>query len=291
LRFTLTPEDNPASEPNVDYERFFVDCLPTVKQVVQAVARRHYMTESDAEELSSVIKLKMVENDYALLRSFQRRSSVRTYLTVIARRELLDRRNAEWGKWRPCLNARRAGATGVLLDQMLTRDGYSFDEACELLHSKHGVTLTRDKLYALSLELTPRTNRRFVGEEPLAVIPAVDPQPDKTFEAKSSFEHAIVVEEALRAALEQLTPQDRLILKMNFCDDLPLSQIARVLQLEPKPLYRRVGLVLTLLRTEVERRGVSREQALALIGHPDFDFSSAISEADEGNSARRPSSQ
>jgi RNA polymerase sigma factor (sigma-70 family) len=275
----------------VDYERFFEDCLPTVDQVVQAVARRHYMTESDAEELSSVIKLKMVDNDYALLRSFQRRSSVRTYLTVIARRELLDRRNAEWGKWRPCLNARRAGATGVLLDQMLTRDGYSFDEACELLHSKHGVTLTRDKLYALSLELTPRTNRRFVGEDPLAVIPAVDPQPDKTFEAKSSFERAIVVEEALRAALEQLTPQDRLILKMNFCDDLPLSQIARVLQLEPKPLYRRRAVALTVLRTELEQRGVSREQALALIGHPEFDFSSAISEADEGNTDRRPSSQ
>jgi len=275
----------------VDYERLFLDCLPTIEQVVQVAARRHHLTPSDAEELSSAIKLKILENGYAMLRAFQHRSSLRTYLTVIVTRELLDRRNAEWGKWRPCVSARRAGPTAMLLDQLLTRDGYSFDEACEVLHSKHGVTATRAELQAISLDLAPRSGRRFVGEEPLAVLSAAGASPEKAFEASSNLEHAGAVENALQAALARLTPQDRLILKMRFGGDVAISQIARVLHLEQKPLYRRLALVLNVLRTELERHGISRERALALVGHPELELSSAISETAAGNSDRRPSPQ
>src|SRR4029453_14108130 len=45
--------------------------------------------------------LRLVEDDYDVLRRFQARSSLPTYVTVVIQRLFLDYRNRLWGKWRP----------------------------------------------------------------------------------------------------------------------------------------------------------------------------------------------
>lgn len=76
----------------------FVDrFLGLVYHVVQHAAdmRSYPLMPEDKEDIAAQILLKIVENDYAALRQFRGKSSLASYLTVIARRtcvhELADR--------------------------------------------------------------------------------------------------------------------------------------------------------------------------------------------------------
>ena len=86
----------------MDYKRLVVDNLPLVDSVVRTIARRHGLSADQQDELGSSVKLKLVENDYEVLRKFEGRSSMRTYLTAVVQRHFLDSRTALWGRWRPC---------------------------------------------------------------------------------------------------------------------------------------------------------------------------------------------
>lgn len=62
---------------------------------------------------------------------------------------------------------------------------------------------------------------------------------------------------ALRAALRELDPADRLLLAMRFEDEQPVREIARTLRLPSIfHVYRRLGAVLTSLRQTLQARGV-----------------------------------
>jgi RNA polymerase sigma factor (sigma-70 family) len=66
---------------------------------------------------------------------------------------------------------------------------------------------------------------------------------------------------ALDSALSTLPPRDRLLVKLRFEDDVPMSQIARDLKFPTRfHAYRRLAVVLDLLRLALERGGV-REAA------------------------------
>lgn len=62
---------------------------------------------------------------------------------------------------------------------------------------------------------------------------------------------------ALRAALDTLEPSDRLLLALRFADERSIRQIARVIGAPTIfHVYRRLGALLSRLRTELARRGI-----------------------------------
>ena len=80
----------------------FVDrFLGLVYHVVQHTAdmRSYTLRPEDKEDVAAQVLVKVVENDYAALRQFRGKSSLASYLTVIARRtcvnELAGRMNAK----------------------------------------------------------------------------------------------------------------------------------------------------------------------------------------------------
>jgi RNA polymerase sigma factor for flagellar operon FliA len=240
-----------------DFRRYLTDNLPLLQQVVRRVARRHRLREGDAEELLGALQLKLVENNYEVLRRFQGRSSLATYFTSIATRHLLDERNSRWGKWRPSVYARGRGAIAVHLEKLLTRDGLSFHEAVRQLRTNMQVTETEEELYQLSLGFPRRAPRRFVEPDVLEQLPNGQTAEDNMERARRS-KLAAAAAAALRDALEKLSPQDQLLLKMCYVKGLPLSEVARTLKLEQKPLYRRRDHVLAVLREQLQQRGISR---------------------------------
>ena len=71
----------------------FVDrFLGLVYHVVQHTAdmRSYSLTPEDKEDVASQVLLRVVENDYAALRQFRGKSSLASYLTVIARRTCVN---------------------------------------------------------------------------------------------------------------------------------------------------------------------------------------------------------
>lgn len=253
-------------------ERHFLDHLVVIDQVVQFIGRRHRLRADAIEELQSAIHLKIIDNDYEVLRKFEGRSSIRTYLTAIVQRHFLDSRTAVWGRWRPCACARRAGKAGILLDQLLTRDSVSLHEAIARVREHYEVPEL--ELRSLAVQLPVRTPRRFVGEENLDEVAA-----DAGFTAPGNplrGDEAEQAESAFHAALDALGYEDQVILKYRFVYGLQVSQISRLTGLEQKPLYRRLEGILKVMRREMEAQGFTREQVLAVVGNPGLDIGKAI---------------
>jgi RNA polymerase sigma factor (sigma-70 family) len=229
------------------------------------VARRHRLRDHEVEELLGAVQLKLVDNDYQAIRRFEGRSSLATYLRSIVTRHLLDERTALWGKWRPSVYAKHHGTTALQLEMLMARDGLRFAEAVQALRSTRVVLESEEELYRLSLGCPFRTPRRFVDVAVLQHVAIVD-EVDSRIDGERLAALAMRTEAALKAALDTLEPQDRLLLKMHFEHDLPLSKIAQVLKVEQKPLYRRKDQALALLGQELARHGLSREHIVEILG-------------------------
>src|SRR4051812_17572740 len=138
----VVPGTNAHPVERVNYEQFFLSQLPVVDKVTGHVCRRNHLRDADAEEFASEVKLHLIQNDYAVLRRFQQRSSLQTYLTVVVQRLFVNYRNRLWGRWRPSADASRLGPIAVQLERLIVRDGWSFEEAQEQLRINHQVQQT-----------------------------------------------------------------------------------------------------------------------------------------------------
>ena len=269
------PEPIIASE-SVDYKRLVEDNLPLVDSVVRTIARRHGLAVDEADELASSVKLKLIEHDYEVLRKFEGRCQLRTYLITVVDRHFLDERNARWGKWRPSANARRLGPAAILLDQLLTRDHLPFDDAAHAVTARFGETVARAELEQIAAQLPQRTGRMFVGEDALAHLPAPAPEGGDAIDARERQRIGDRVERALGDALRGLSDEDRAILRLRFCENVKIKKIAELMGLPDKPFYRRVDELMDTLKQALAKHGVSERDVAAITAHTDVQLDDVI---------------
>jgi RNA polymerase sigma factor (sigma-70 family) len=234
----------------------FLNNLPTIDTVVQMVARQQRMTWAEAEEFASIVRLRLIENDYAIIRKFRGGSTLRTYLTVVIARQGLDFRDACWGRWRPSRRARRMGRTAVALERLIVRDGMPIDDAWASVPAPE----TADggaRLRAFAEHLLPRVRRHWVAIEEIEDSHAstVDPA------VEAVLRDDRVVNEALAHSLRSLTPADSRLLKLRFSNGMSVSSIARREGLDQGSLYRRLATLLRRIRRDLEARGIAAPAA------------------------------
>ena len=99
----------------MDAEQFYNQHLSIIGQIASSVCRRNGLNEHDAEDFTSDIRLKLCDDDYAVIRKFQGKSNFTTYLTVVINKAFVDHRRRVWGKWTPSSQAKRFGDTVVAL--------------------------------------------------------------------------------------------------------------------------------------------------------------------------------
>src|SRR3954451_745188 len=200
--------------------------LPLIEQIISSICRRKGMNPDEIEEFSSVVKLRLIENDYAIIRAFKERSSFSTYIAAVISRSVLDHRNREWGKWRASTEAQRLGEIAVKLERMLYREDRSFDDACAAVLAQHP-DISRTDLERIQAKLPPRVKRRRVelNETELEPTPADDTAPERESVA---FRISVVV----CAFIDQLPDEDQLILRLRFDSEMTVAQIARALNLD-----------------------------------------------------------
>jgi RNA polymerase sigma factor for flagellar operon FliA len=264
-------------------QQLLVENLDLVERLVRFVARRHHLSFSDAEEFASVVRLRLVENDFAILRKFEGRSLLSTYLTVVIERLCQDFSIARWGKWRPSAAARRGGEVAVLLERLIVRDGATFDEAVGTLQTNHGVSETRQQLHEILLTLPTRSARWNVHDP--APPPNVDAFTDQSHEDGSEVER---VSRALSHAIAALSSEDQRILRLRFEESLTVVEIAAVLDVETRALYRRLQSVIRALRASLEAQGVGHADIPRLVGHPTLLLRSVLAETPQSFPATTP---
>ena len=229
----------------------FLSNLPTIDGLVQIVCRRHRLSRADAEEFASIVRLRLIEDDYSVIRKFRGGSSLRTYLAVVIARLCLDYRAACWGRWRPSQGARRLGPVAVRLEKLMVRDGLSFDEACASLPAADQA-VGPARLRAFADTFPVRAKRRWVEIDNLedGAAGTIDP------EVGALMHDDRRVTAALGGALKALDPADRRLLKLRFSNGMSISSIAKREGLDQASLYRRVAGLLKKMRRELESRGV-----------------------------------
>lgn len=252
---------------SVDYEKIFVSQLPVIEKVIAQVCRQHRLPETETEEFASAIKLHLIEHDYNVLRRFRHRSSMQTYLLAVIQRQLLNYRNRIWGRWRPSAEARRTGPVAILMERLIARDGWGFEEALEQMRTNYNVQTNISELRALAtrLSLDPSV-RRFVSDDLAAEVPGNDPGPEGNIvRAERDFiDHHVGT--ALDRARQSLTAEERVLLRMRFDDGFTVAQIAKALHLKQKPLYRTLERLLAYLRERLIADGISRHDVHTLLG-------------------------
>lgn len=248
----------------MDAAELFLSHLAHIERVIQCVCRRYHCNAEEAEEFAAEVRIRLIVDDYAVLRKFKQESSFETYLTTVVQRLYLDWRNHHWGKWRPSAEARRLGQLGVRLEE-LARDGYTFEESCEILRTNHRVPLSIAELAKLAARLPHRLPRRIEGEDWLEGLLCGRPSPDEQVFVKELACERSRVLGVLRQAVGRLSSEDRLLLRVRFEAESQIAILATSRRVEPKRIYRRLERILRKLRRALEREGVSSEAVMEIV--------------------------
>lgn len=284
---TDAPHDFALSSPNsvMQSEHLLLERLSDVERVTTILCRTNGLRGADAEDFDSFVKLKLIENDCAILRKFKGHSQFTTYISVVVHRFLLDYRNRLLGKWRPSAAARRLGVAAVALERLLHRDRRTLDEAIGEL-TRTGVE--RSTIEHLATQLRQRTPRhRLVDLD--AAGPALTVPSDVVEDAASTtdrHQNATTTSVVMREAIAALDADDHRLFRLHFEAGMTIAEIARSLRIEQKPIYRRRQRILADIRKRLEAAGIRETDAEDLIRTKacDLDFGLVTRNAPAGPS-------
>jgi len=259
--------------------------LAVIDRAVAFACRRYRLDLSDAEEFAAVVKLRLVEDDYAILRAYESRSSFATYISIVVQRMALDFRIHQWGKWHSSAEAKRLGDLAVDLERLLHRDGRSLDDSLPILRAKYA-RVTRDSLQQLAAQLPERGPRRrdVLLEEAESVAVTRPGEVEEPLLADERRRESERVSAIMAAVIARLPDDERLILQLRFEGGMTVAQIARSLQLDPKLTYRRIERRMREMKEELRRAGIEPRDALDLIGRDE-----SLLRFDLGKAELRPS--
>jgi hypothetical protein len=140
------------------------------------------------------------------------------------------------------------------------RDGLTVAQACEHTTRQADAPMSAEALQHLR-ECGNRQKRRIVNDAGLECLVARTPAPDAS----------VLQSDAVRALIRAfggLQLEDRLVLKLKFCDQLTVADIARDYGLDQRVLYRRINRLLRRLRVELEAQGIDRKDLASWAGEP-----------------------
>jgi len=239
-------------------QALYVEHLDVINRISESLCRRNGVRDADAEDFAAEVRLKLLQDDYAVLRKFRGTSSTTTFLTVVISNLFRDHRIKEWGKWRPSAEAKRRGEAAVLLEIAVYRDGRTFEEACTVLEQNGRLGVTREELRRIMAELPRRPARRVVEEANPDELIADDSADGKLLDGERAA-HVRAATEAVQRAVERLDPEDRLIVRMRFFEGFTIAEVARALGAAQKPLYARLQRILGALGRQLAAEGIRAE--------------------------------
>jgi RNA polymerase sigma factor (sigma-70 family) len=258
-------------------EDLFLSNLDEIERAARFVARRARLSPEDADDLLSTLQIRLIENDYAVLRKFEGRCSLATYVASIAHRLFVDERMHVHGRWRPSAEAKRLGEAAVLLEGLLHREHTSFEEALPAVQRLYPIS--KEEAAAIAARLPPRGPRpRLVAledqAEPAVTADTVEKEAIDHERAKKAAMVNRVVEETLAA----FPLDDRVAFRLRFHDPpMSVANIARAQFRDQKKLYRRLETIERRLRQALVDAGINAAEARELTGgtdsHLDFGLS------------------
>jgi RNA polymerase sigma factor (sigma-70 family) len=223
----------------------------------------------EQEEFESIVRLRLIEDDYRRLREFKGRSRISTFLHTVVLNLFRDYRVQLWGRWSHSEPAKRLGVVGMRLEELVFRDGYSHLEAEEIVRREHPAA--RASTIEVALEEVMKRRRLSHWSERAGLETESDDRAEDSVELRETLAVARRMSEALSSALAALTVEERTILRLIFSEGLRISQVASVLAMDQRPLYRRVPGLLAQLRERLEQAGLSGKEITEILNEDRLD--------------------
>jgi len=246
--------------------RQFVEAnIGEIRKRVRSLCRKYSIFGDDSTEFESEIIVMLLENDCKHLRGFKGSNgcSAQTYLfTLIGSRFIDAFRKIVEKKWHPSTRAEELGPLAKKLEELLIRFGLPFHEAYETLVSNPAMKISEEAARALSHQLMDRNMpARFTDELPDVHDPGDSPE-DSAIKAQL-LELKRQLLDLVREISRDLSPEDRLMIKMAYEDGINISEIGRQLKVD-NPHYR-IKKVIERFQTELLRRGINYKSAIGLL--------------------------
>ncbi len=271
------PDDVPMSPQELLREN-----LPLVNRIAARLCLRAGVVGADAEDFASHAKLALMENDYEVLRGFEGRSSLATFLTVILQRMLADELMRTIGRWRPSAEARRLGQAAVMIERLVLRDRRPIEDVLPIVRGIDPA-MTREGIESILARLpdrSPRPRSVEIESVPSMRLVARDSADDRTLAADArriAGRAAAVVRDTMRG----WKSEDRLLIRLRFGSGLSVADVARILRLPQRPLYRRQEALLDELRKALQGSGVDASSLPDVVAALDDEVDFGLRQAGE----------
>ena len=242
--------------------------LAVVNHVVRNVCRgARIQQRQEVEDFASSVTVALMENDYAILRKWQRRGSLSGYLNVVVRRLLSNQRYHELGRWHASAEAARGGPAAVLLEKLVVRDGVPFSQAVPLVRQLDPSRSQKDLAAMAARFPQRRPQRRTVDLDAAAevALPERDRADERVVDAEAR-RLSRRASEVVRRAMASWREEDITILRCRFGSSMSIVEVSRMLQIPQRPLYRRIELLLRRLRTALTAAGLDASVLGGIIG-------------------------
>lgn len=256
----------------MDYQRLLLDHLDLIDQIVRTAGRRRHLSTTERDDFASFVNLRLIDDNYAILRKFQSRSSLWTYLAAVIERLSLDFCAEKWGRWRPSAMAERLGPVAVILERLVTRDLHTLEEAMEIVRTHHDVGLTYAELRKMWEQLPVRVRTTEVGEEAAAAVRSLETS-ELTVEDAERQRSIDRLQGILKTAFEEIPAQDRVLIALRFDEGLSMVEIAKLLNSSVPTLHRKLDKGIKHLRASLTNSGFDPREVSNLIGHPQIALS------------------
>ncbi len=237
-------------------DEIFLEHLPLIEEIASKTCRRRRLKPEDTEDFVSLARMKFLADDYQVLRRFEGRSQLSTYITTVVQHLFLDYCNQTWGRYRPSSEAQRGGPLAIEIEKLVVRDDVALMDAVRTVAMRHP-EIDAEEIRRLADRLPRRPSRRREGDDELESLPSPSADPEADLVSADQGRAAEAARRALQSALQNLPSEDRLVLRLRSEEDLPVADIARSLGLDAKALYRRLNRLYRDLKGGLVERGIS----------------------------------
>ena len=141
----------------------------------------------------------------------------------------------------------------MALDRLISRDGYSLEEAVNALARPDGPS--EQELHEIARDLPRRARRRFIAHEDVESTSFVSFEDPLEARQREREKHQTRI--ALRKAVGRLPAEERRLLAMRYMQRRSVQDIAGRSGVEPKALYRQFERVLRTLRHSLASEGIT----------------------------------
>ncbi len=239
-----------------------------IERIIAYTCRIKGLIGADAEDFASLVKVKLLENDCAVIRQFRGNSKFSSYISVVVQRTYVDLCIQRTGKYHASRAAMRMGDVAMDLERLIHRDGLSIDAAIARLQEKNpGMTRAELESYVAGMPDRRKRQQPVPLDEVVETTIASRERADVLIvdgERRELSERAAAV---VRNFIGDLGDRDRLLLQLSFEAGLQLTKIARILKSDVKPLYRRRERLLRELAAALAAAGITEQEILDLIGN------------------------